>query len=156
MFPIIMTTGKAAMVTDFETPVRNDISDLAAFLNEIRLTWRPLDWPHRDRLRQVILEALYRFRAQQQPGRTAPEECPHDVSWLVDAPREELLHLLKIARFNEEQLRDRLSRTEAGAVAQQADTRAALARCGALLSRTRKTVPMDALRMAVYGEEAGR
>jgi len=137
-----------------ETAERNDLSELAALLNEIRVTWRPLDWPHRDRMRGMALEALFRFRAQQEAELPVPPaDCPHDVSGLVDAPREQLLHLLKIARFNEAQLEDRLARTMAGADAQQADVRASLARCGALISRTRKTVPMDALRAAVYGEE---
>jgi hypothetical protein len=139
---------------DFQTRATGNTSALAAFLDEIRRTWRPLDQPGRDDLRRTVLDALYRFRVQRQPAMPEPEECPWDVSGLVDAPREQLLQLLKVARFNEAQLRDQRDRILSGSKAQERDIGAALARCGALISRTRKTVPMDALRVAVYGEEA--
>lgn len=138
------------MVTASPEPA--DLSVLAAFLNEIRVTWRPLGRPERDRMRGMVLEALFRFRAQQEAGMALSADCPWDVSGLVDASREQLLHLLRIALFNEAQLRDEVARTQAGAKAQQADIRAALARCGALLNRTRKTVPMAALKAALYPE----
>ena len=108
------STGKAEPVTT-ETADRNDLAELAAFLNEFRVTWRPLDWPERDRMRGMALETLYRFRAQQgaavpQP----PDDCPWDVADLVDASREQLLSALRTARFNEAQLRGQLEAVKAG------------------------------------------
>jgi hypothetical protein len=142
-------------MTETMAAVRSNLSELAALLQEFRVTWRTLDWPERDRMRRMALEALSRFRAQQDRALpAAPADCPWDVSGLVDASREQLLSALRDARFNEAQLRERLARTMSGADAQQADIRSALARCGALISRTRKTVPMEALRAAVYGEES--
>jgi hypothetical protein len=131
---------------------RSDLTELAALLDEIRQTWRPLGWPDRDRMRRLVLEGLYRFRGQQARPERPPEDCPHDVSGLVDAPREQLLYLLKVARFNEAQLRDRCDRIQAGAVVQQRDLKTAVVRCAALVTRNRKTVSMDDLRAALYPE----
>jgi hypothetical protein len=131
---------------------RSDLTELAALLNEIRQTWRPLDWPDRDRMRRLVLEGLYRFRGQQGNPGQPPEDCPHDVSGLVDEPAETLLHLLKTARFNEAQLQEKLDRVLAGTDVMREDAEARAARCASLLDRRRKTVPMDALRAALYPE----
>src|SRR5258708_20642852 len=102
-------------------------------------------------MRRLVLQGLYQFRGLQSREQP-PEDCPWDVSGLVDAPRERLLRLLKGALFNEAQLRDQVSRIRSGTKAQQRDTRAALARCAALVRPDRKTVPMGALKAALYPE----
>jgi hypothetical protein len=131
---------------------RDDLSELAALLQEIRVTWRPLDDAGRNQLRRMVIEAVYRFRAGQQPAAGPPEACPWDVSGLVDAPRETLLSLLRDALFDREQLSAQLAARSAGIAAQQADDRARLARVWKLVDHRRRTVPMADLKMALSPE----
>jgi hypothetical protein len=144
--------GQDVAVTECGEDGRDDLNELAALLDEIRQTWRPMGWPQRDRMRRLVLEGLYRFRAQEAPGVQPPDDCPWDVSGLIDEPRERLLSGLRNALFNEAQLRDKCARILTGSRAQERDLKETVARCAELIRRDRKTVPMEALRAAVWPE----
>lgn len=144
---------------------RDDLSELAAFLNEIRTVWRAADRQQRDRIRRGVLVVLRGIRPAAAPlaGTPGPLQVTDD-GWFTERAgefelmdRDQLLAEARKWAFNYQQARLGQIRAKAGSEALERDARQRLARVQRLLDVRRPAVRTKDLQMALNPEmDAGR
>lgn len=141
------------MVTD--TAERNDLSELAAFLNEIRQVWRAADLPQRDRMRRGVLVILRGCRASAPPlaGRNPEPLRVTDDGWFTERAgefelmdREQLLDEARKWAFDYQQAALGAMRFKAGTAALTHDIERRLAKAKYLARSGGKTIRADDLK----------
>lgn len=141
-------------------PEPDDLSVLAAFLNEIRVVWRAAGQQQRDRIRRGVLVVLRGCRAGAEPFRGTPKPLGiTDDGWFTERAgefelmdRDQLLNEARKWAFGYRQAKLQGIRIEAGTKAMEQDARTRLARVQGLLDPRRPTVRTKDLQMALSPE----
>jgi hypothetical protein len=140
-----------------ETAGRDDLSELAALLDEIRAVWRAADQPQRDRIRRGVMVVLRGNRASAEPlaSSLGPLQVTDD-GWFTERAgefelmdRDQLLHEARRWAFDYQQVVLGAMRATAGTAALARDISRRLAKAKYLARSGGKTCRSDDLKVVL-------